>query len=284
MFDTLALNEQWDLNLGLRYDDFDTESSGLAAAGPFDRENKSHFWNYQVGVVYKPAPNGSIYAAWSTSSNPTGETAGSGGQEISAANADLDPERSRNYEIGTKWDVLDNSLSLTAALFRTDKTNARVTDPVLSTVQVLDGEQRVQGVELGFSGSLTSKWKVFGGYTYMDSDIRKSTVASDEGNDMPQTPENNFTLWTTYELLQNFTVGGGTTYVDSQFGNTANDVEIPSYWRYDAMAAYKLSKNVDLQLNVQNLTDKRYFDQIQGRHMAHVAPGRTALMGVNFHF
>ncbi|MCY1451553.1 hypothetical protein D9M71_684240 [compost metagenome] len=50
------------------------------------------------------------------------------------------------------------------------------------------------------------------------------------------------------------------------------------------MAAYKLSKNVDLQLNVQNLTDKRYFDQIQGRHMAHVAPGRTALLGVNFHF
>ncbi|MNO60081.1 putative TonB-dependent receptor BfrD precursor [compost metagenome] len=284
MFDTLKLNEQWDLNLGLRYDDFDIESSGVASNVPFDRENKSHFWNYQAGLVYKPTSNGSIYVAWSTSSNPSGETAGNGGQEISAANENLDPERSKNYEIGTKWEFFDAALSLNGALFRTDKTNARVADPVLSTVQVLDGEQRVQGVELGFSGSLTSKWKVFGGYTYMDSDIRKSTVASDEGNDMPQTPENNFTLWTTYELLQNFTVGGGTTYVDSQFGNTANDVEIPSYWRYDAMAAYKLSKNVDLQLNVQNLTDKRYFDQIQGRHMAHVAPGRTALLGVNFHF
>lgn len=65
---------------------------------------------------------------------------------------------------------------------------------------------------------------------------------------------------------------------------TSSTAYIPSYWRYDAMASYKVSKNVDLQLNVQNLTDKRYFDQVYSTHMAHVAPGRTALLGVNFHF
>ncbi len=150
---------------------------------------------------------------------------------------------------------------------------------------MLDGEQRVQGVELGFSGALTPKWKVFGGYTYLDSEgILKSSVASDEGNRMPQTAQNNFTLWSTYDVLQNFTVGGGATYVDEQYGNTANSTMIPSYWRYDAMAKYVISKNVDLQLNVQNLTDKRYFDQVFSTHMAHVAPGRTALLGVNVHF
>ncbi|SDP16885.1 TonB-dependent receptor [Pseudomonas jinjuensis] len=290
VFDTMALNEQWDLNLGLRYDDFDIESSGFstggrgALPGNFKRENNTHFWNYQTGLVYKPAPNGSIYVAWSTSSNPSGETAGEGGQELSDANASLDPERSKNYEIGTKWDFFDAALSLNAALFRTDKTNARVASPDVSTQQVLDGEQRVQGVELGFSGNLTRQWKVFGGYTYMDSEIIKSTTASDEGNRMPQTPLNNFTLWSTYDILQNFTVGAGTTYVDEQFGNTANSTMIPSYWRYDAMAKYVVSKNVDLQLNVQNLTDKRYFDQVYSTHLAHVAPGRTALLGVNFHF
>ncbi|MBO3275105.1 TonB-dependent receptor [Pseudomonas schmalbachii] len=290
VFDTLKLNEQWDLNLGLRYDDFDTESSGFsnggrgAPAGTFDRESNTHFWNYQAGLVYKPAPNGSVYVAWSTSSNPSGETAGEGGSEVSAANTSLDPERNRNYEIGTKWDFFDEALSLNAALFRTDKTNARVASPDNSAVQVLDGEQRVQGVELGFSGNLTAKWKVFGGYTYLDSEVRKSSVATDEGNQMPQTAENNFTVWTTYDVLQDFTIGGGATYVDEQFGNTANTVMIPSYWRYDAMAKYVLSKNVDLQLNVQNLTDERYFDQVYSTHMAHVAPGRTALLGVNFHF
>ncbi|WP_448679336.1 TonB-dependent receptor [Pseudomonas nicosulfuronedens] len=290
VFDTLKLSEQWDLNLGLRYDDFETRSSGYSTGGrnspvgDFDRQNNSHFWNYQVGVVYKPAPNGSVYAAWSTSSNPSGETAGEGGGDLALANENLDPERNRNYEIGTKWAFFDEALSLNAAIFRTDKTNARVASPDDSTVQVLDGEQRVQGVELGFSGALTPKWKVFGGYTYLDSEILKSSVASDEGNRMPQTAQNNFTLWSTYDVLQNFTVGGGATYVDEQYGNTANSTMIPSYWRYDAMAKYVISKNVDLQLNVQNLTDKRYFDQVFSTHMAHVAPGRTALLGVNVHF
>ncbi|WP_312126052.1 TonB-dependent siderophore receptor, partial [Pseudomonas sp.] len=172
VFDTLKLNEQWSVNLGLRYDDFETRSSGYStggrgtAAGNFDRENKSHFWNYQAGIVYKPASNGSIYVAWSTSSNPSGETSGEGLSELSTSNTSLEPERNRNYEIGTKWDFFNEALSLNAALFRTDKTNARVTDPDNSSYQVLDGEQRVQGVELGFSGKLTPHWKVFGGYTY----------------------------------------------------------------------------------------------------------------------
>ncbi len=80
------------------------------------------------------------------------------------------------------------------------------------------------------------------------------------------------------------TVGGGANYVDSRFGDVTNSVEVPSYWRYDAMAAYRVSKHLDLQLNVQNLTDKRYFDQVYTSHMAHVAPGRTALLSTNFHF
>ncbi|KAF1052713.1 MAG: putative TonB-dependent receptor BfrD [Stenotrophomonas maltophilia] len=288
VFDTLKLSEQWELNLGLRYDSYKTRSSGYATrgspAGPFDRESDTHFWNYQTGLVYKPAPNGSVYIAWSTSSNPSGETGGDGNADMNLANANLDPERNRNLELGTKWAFFDEALSLNAAVFRTDKTNARVTDPDDSAYQVLDGEQRIQGVELGFSGQLTPKWKVFGGYTYLDSEIRKSSTASDVGNRMPQVAPNTFTLWNTYALLDGLTVGGGATYVDKQFGNTANSTYIPSYWRYDAMANYKLSKNVDLQLNVQNLTDKRYFDQVYSTHMAHVAAGRTALLGVNFHF
>src|SRR5690606_8887788 len=78
VFDTLKLHEQWSLNLGLRYDDYETRSNGYstggrgAVAGDFDYESNTHFWNYQVGVVYNPLPNGSVYAAWSTYSNPSG--------------------------------------------------------------------------------------------------------------------------------------------------------------------------------------------------------------------
>jgi catecholate siderophore receptor len=291
VFDTLKFNEQWSLNLGLRYDNYQTESSGYAnagrttSAGSFSRENTTDLLNYQIGVVYNPLPNGSVYAAYSTSSNPAGETSGNGSLELAANNSDLDPEKNRNYEIGTKWDFFGDDLSLTAALFRTEKTNARIDDPDGATTQVLDGEQTVNGLELTYTGKLTRNWKVFGGYTYMDSEVVKTTLAADKGNHMPSTPRNNFTLWSTYDLIpEKLTVGGGATFVDSQFGNVANSVEIPSYWRYDAMASYALTKNVDLQLNVQNLTDKRYFDQVFQTHYAHVAAGRTALLSANFHF
>jgi len=291
VFDTLKFNEQWSLNLGLRYDNYQVESSGFAnasstaPAGSFSRQNTSDLVNYQIGVVYNPLPNGSLYAAYSTSSNPAGETSGNGGLELAANNSSLDPEKNRNYEIGTKWDFFGDDLSLTAALFRTEKTNARINDPDGGTTQVLDGEQQVNGLELTYTGKLTRNWRVFGGYTYMDSEVVKTTLAADEGNRMPSTPRNNFTFWSTYDLVPDkLTVGAGATFVDSQFGNVANSVEIPSYWRYDAMASYRLTKNVDLQLNVQNLADKRYFDQVFQTHYAHVAPGRTALLSANFHF
>jgi catecholate siderophore receptor len=287
VFDTLKFDEQWSLNLGLRYDNYQTKSSGFATRAPaasFSRENTSDLVNYQVGLVYKPLPNGSVYAAYSTSSNPAGETSGNGGLELAANNSDLDPERNRNYELGTKWDFFGDDLSLTAALFRTEKTNARIDDPDGSTTQVLDGEQQVNGVELTYTGKITHNWRVYGGYTYMESEVVKTTRAVDEGNHMPSTPRNNFTFWSTYDLMPELTIGAGATFVDSQFGNVANSVEIPSYWRYDAMATYRLSKNLDLQLNVQNLTDERYFDQIYQNHYAHVAAGRTALLSTNFHF
>jgi len=296
VFDTLKFNEQWSLNMGLRYDDYETEQKAVSTAGVVTRpENKSHFWSYQLGLVFNPLPNGSIYAAWSTSSNPSGETGGEGSDALSVNNQVLDPERNRNYEIGTKWDFFDGRLGLTAALFRTEKTNARVTNA--SGFQESIGETQVDGLELGATGQITRNWQVFASYTYLDAELVKSGAANVgtraapvyveglyDGNEVPSTPKHSFSFWNTYNLTQDLTIGGGATYVDSRFGDTANNIEVPEYWRYDAMAAYRVSKNLDLQLNVQNLTDKRYFDQVYGSHYAHVAAGRTALLSTNFHF
>ncbi|MNM98941.1 putative TonB-dependent receptor BfrD precursor [compost metagenome] len=217
---------------------------------------------------------------------------------MAVATADLEPERNRNYEIGTKWDFFDARLGLNAAIFRTEKSNARVLEADGTTSNV--GETRVDGFELGVSGQITPKWNAFASYTYLDGELVESgrvdvdarpgtgnvnnVVGGADGNDIPSTPQNSFSFWTTYDLTRSLTVGGGANYVDSRFGDVTNSIEVPSYWRYDAMANYKVSKNLDLQLNVQNLTDKRYFDQVYSNHMAHVAPGRTALLSTNFHF
>ncbi len=284
-FDTLALHEQWDLNLGLRYDDYDVKNRVEGGAS-----SSSELWNYQVGVVFKPMPNGSIYLSYGTSSNPSGENTQSGGADGAGAGnlngnkANLDPEKSRSVELGTKWDVFNQQLSLTAAVFRTEKTNARVTDPISGLV-VLDGDQRVTGIEFGVTGRITDAWAVWGGYTYLDAEVVKSgDDGNNDGNRSKFIAPNSFSLWSSYDLTDRWTVGAGANYMDQRYMNDANTVSIDDYWRYDAMVAYKVNKNLDLQLNVLNLTDETIYDASHVGLFATVAPGRSAELTANFRF
>jgi catecholate siderophore receptor len=302
VFDTLELSEQWLVNMGLRYDHFDTKyrsyeadgsttvNKGVEAKG----KDTSEFVTGQFGVVYKPAENGSIYASYATSATPPGNTLGEGmdGNPLGGSvdrsknllSSDMEPETTKNYEVGTKWDLLNDRLSLTADIFRTEKENARV--QVDTTSYENAGKTRVQGVELSASGKITDKWQVFAGYAFMDSEqvdggpLNRAT----DGNQLPNTPKNSASLWTTYQVTPKLTIGGGAFYVDDVYGSVANTTMVDSYVRYDAMAAYKLTKNVDLQLNVQNLTNETYYDKAFSTHFANQAAGRTALLSTNFHF
>ena len=296
VFDTLELNEQWLVNMGLRYDHFDTDYKSYNAAGTTTSkgDDTSEFVTGQFGVVYKPAENGSIYASYATSATPPGNTLGEGqeGNPLGGTpdrsgnllSSDMEPETTKNYEIGTKWDLLNDRLSLTADIFRTEKENARV--QVDTTSYENAGKTRVQGVELSASGKITDKWQVFAGYAFMDSEqIDGGPMGkANDGNELPNTPKNSASLWTTYQVTPKLTIGGGAFYVDDVYGSVANTTMVDSYFRYDAMAAYKLTKNVDLQLNVQNLTNETYYDKAFSTHFANQAAGRTALLSTNFHF
>ncbi|WP_047292111.1 TonB-dependent receptor [Pseudomonas lundensis] len=300
VMDTLELSPEWLLNMGLRYDHFETKykthalDSKTKAPVTYKGEDTSDFFSGQLGLVWKVRPNGSIYVSYATSATPPGSMLGEGmdpnalpgSPERSGAfaSSDLEPEETTNYELGTKWDVFNDRLSLTAAIFRTEKENTRVQVDTASYENA--GKTRVDGIELSASGKITDKWQVFAGYSYLDAKqqdggpLNKAT----DGNKLPNTPRNSASLWTTYAITPKLTVGGGAFYVDDVFGNVANTTYVPSYTRYDAMASYKLSKNVDLQLNVQNLTDKTYYDKAFSTHFANQAPGRTVLLTTNFHF
>lgn len=296
VFDTLELNEQWLVNMGLRYDHFDTDYKTYNAAGTTTSkgDDTSEFVTGQFGVVYKPAENGSIYASYATSATPPGNTLAEGqeGNPLGGTpdrsgnllSSDMEPETTKNYEIGTKWDLLNDRLSLTADIFRTEKENARV--QVDTTSYENAGKTRVQGVELSASGKITDKWQVFAGYAFMDSEqVDGGPLGrANDGNELPNTPKNSASLWTTYQVTPKLTIGGGAFYVDDVYGSVANTTMVDSYVRYDAMAAYKLTKNVDLQLNVQNLTNETYYDKAFSTHFANQAAGRTALLSTNFHF
>lgn len=296
VFDTIALSEQWLLNLGLRWDDYRTTlTTPSATAAATVLRNKSDFVNYQAGVIFKPVENGSIYFSYGTSSTPPGMDGGDGADGLSAAIQNLKPQETTNTELGVKWNLFDNALGLTAAVFHTVMDNARVTSDAGTTQNV--GKKSVDGVEVGFNGSITRQWSVYGGYSWLDATlddagyVNAGTAAApnwvpspNNGNQFPNNARHSANLWTTYQFASGLTLGGGANHVGKQYGNAANTKWIPGYIRWDAMASYAFGARYNLQLNVQNLTDKLYFNKPYASHYAGIAPGRSATLTFNASF
>ncbi|MEO8464388.1 MAG: TonB-dependent receptor [Gammaproteobacteria bacterium] len=281
-FDTLNFNKHWALNLGLRWDDYDTEQNGFVANVPQVLRNKADFWNYTAGLVLKPTVHSNVYLSTGTSSSPSGNTLGDGTENLATTNQDLAPERDRTYEFGVKWE-LGARLALTTAVFRTETANARAA--VTGGLQELIGDELVRGFEVGLSGNITNRWQMFTSFAFLDSKIvDDGPIATNEGKAFPNTPRNSFSLWTSYAVSQRVTIGGGANYVDERFGNVANTVWIPDYWRYDAMAAFSISRKVNLQVNVQNLTNETYFVRPYQNHYASLGPARSAVLSAKINF
>lgn len=290
-FDTIEFNEQWQANLGGRFDNYRINGDFLPR-GAAQSQSTSGSWNifsYQAGLVFKPASNGSIYLSYATGSTPP--TVSGGDQESLSADTDrLDPEKSRTIELGTKWELFDNRLSLTGAVFQTERKNAQIEVAPGQFDQA--GKTRVKGVELGFSGNVTPKWNVFGGYAFMDSELLKGAYNGvNEGDELANTPRNSFSLWNTYKVTPQWTVGGGAYYVGKTFGGNqggagggASKVYMPAYWRFDAMTSYEVDKHLTMQLNVLNLADKSYYTSTNGNHYVLFGPGRQFILSANVRY
>lgn len=291
LFDTIEFSEQFQANLGVRFDNYRV-SGGFLPRGATVSQGESGEWNmfnYQLGLVYKPSKNGSIYISYATASTPP-SVSGGDQESISAGMGALDPEQSRTIELGTKWNVLNDRLGLTAAIFQNERRDAQI--EVDQGVFAQAGKTRVQGFELGISGELTPQWNVYGGYSYMDSELVQGAYSSvNEGDPLANTPKHSFSLWTTYKVSAPLTIGGGAYYVGKTFGGNqggagggTNAVYMPSYWRFDAMAAYQVNKNLGFQLNALNLTDKSYYTHTNGVHHADFGAGRQVILSANLKY
>lgn len=281
VFDTMQINDQFAINAGARRDHFKVDNYTLSRS--------DSFWNYQLGAVYKPAPNGSVYISYGTSSNPSGENLGQGGGADGSAGSatvrDLAPEKSRSWELGTKWDVLNEKLSLTAAIFETQKTDARSTDPVTGTV-TLSGNNRTRGFELGAAGAITPKWSVWAGYTFLDPKVDEYRSGSNvfDGNRIKFIAKQSATLWTTYKVLPKLTLGGGASYMGMRYADDANTLELPSHVRYDAMARYEVNPRLSLQFNVNNISNTEIYDASHVGLFANIGPGRSYMLNATYRF
>ncbi|MFY1931546.1 TonB-dependent receptor [Achromobacter xylosoxidans] len=290
-FDTLKFDEQWQASVGLRWDNYRTSGHDKKKQGYSRTDN---LFNYQLGLAYKPVPQGTIYASYGTSSTPSA-VAGATASDILRKSSDeaAAPEKSRSVEAGVKWLVLDERLTLTGAVFQDTRRNTNI--EVLPNEYEQAGQTRVRGIELGFSGSITPAWNIYGGYTFLDSKLirggRKDIGA--EGQDLPNTPRNAFSLWSTYKVLPELTLGGGAYYVDKVYGNADAGVDasgapkarwVPSYWRFDAMAKYKFSSHLALQLNVLNVFDQTFYTRARPKNHAALGTGRAALLSVRLRY
>lgn len=290
--DTVSLGSKIDLIGGGRWDRFAADyynavpTSGTV--GPQGYMQTIGLPSWRGALVYKPKPNGSIYLDAGNSFNPSAETL-----SLSASTTALPPEQSLTFEAGTKWDLTAHKLSFNGSVFRTDMINARETDPNNSLLTVLGGNQRVDGFQLSLEGYLTDRWELLSSYALLDSSVVSSTFFPQAvGAELANVPRNTFNFWSTYKLpWHELEVGGGGNFVDKRTASstvpddptTGLVKEVPGYWVFNAMAKYPLTERTSLQLNLNNLANRYYYD---GVHPGHIVPGAgfTALVGINFKF
>lgn len=301
LYDTVQFSPQWQATGGLRVERYEVEiDSGTAAGAPqgpngFDRRDTT--LSGKVGVVYKPATEGSVYGSIGLSSlppasflsNPDISREGDNafpGWSAGQNSASSKVQRSLNYEVGAKWSFFDQRLTTSAALFRTERERVAMAGTVNGVANRFAGygEQVVQGLELGAAGQISPAWSLFAGVLFMNSERKHNaavdaarlaanpadygTRTSTNGDELAFSPKVSANLWTTYRLPFGLTIGGGLQHVGDSFLGRPDDAEriipngaagkLPSYTIVNAVLSYEVTRSVNVRLNVDNVSDEFY--------------------------
>lgn len=321
-FDTIKFGDAWILSGGLRYERNRTNAItftrspnptvtgtganaptavpgefALALNNPLLTDDK--LLSYRAGLSYKPVESGTFYVAFGNSKMPStssGNTLGACTSTATSNTCAVKPETAVSYEVGTKWDVLNERVSLTAAIYRNDRTNYKVAslDPQV-IYQQLDGESRVDGIDLSAAGQITKAWAMYASYSFMRSEILRNipknapanTPDPQKGHALGNVPANSASLWTTYEFPMGVQLGYGLNYSSTVYQTTTSNAKLPGYTVQNALVGYKFNKDLSLAMNVNNLTNRVYYTQLRGTVASGwVNPGigRNAVLTANYNF
>lgn len=331
IYDTVEFNEQWQMTAGMRLENYrvriDSKTAAGAPVGAIDGLDDTEFTvGGKVGLVYKPAENGSIYAAAGVSTMPPGSYLSDSDISRTGDNAfpgfvqGADPVKIVGYELGTKWEFFEGRLGTTAALFYTEKRDVPIVgrdvaagDPAGTNELKGYGKQIVKGLELGVTGKVTDAWDIYGGIVFMDSERRHSayldavrragtsgagdygTALRTDGDELAFTPKMTANLWTTYRLPIGLTLGGGLQHSDSSYLGRPDNAsriipngtfgKLPSYTIFNSMASYAVNENLDLRLNIENITDEEYASSSNWNgSRVFLGNPRTYLLSADFRF
>lgn len=299
-FDTIQLSPKFALNGGVRFDHYNLD--GKTATESF--KDDGTLFNWKAGLLFKPVSNGSLYANYAIQQQQPGTITGGDGigngniiaptsSATSNNNLNLDPQDIKTFEVGAKWEFFNNKLLLSSALFETEVTNELEKDINGSYYQT--GKKSVKGIELGVIGNVNENWQITAGYTHQKTKIDNvinvasgSTASADGSSNIPFTPSDAFTLWTTYNL-DKWSIGGGARYTGemkkNKDGNTVGPSVLPDYWVFDTMVSYQATPNLGIQLNLNNIFNEEYVASIN-RGGLRYTPGaeRNFRLGLNFKF
>jgi len=277
--DMVSLGEHWKMLGGVRHDRFEQKTEDRRSGARLSRTDSN--WSPRLGLVYQPDAVQSYYVSWSQSYQPSGEAF-----SLAASNADLAPEKTTNYEIGAKYDFLDGKLSTTVSIFRLERTDIKVNDPVTNSL-VPVGTQRTDGAEWTLSGDLGDGWRAMMGYAYLDARVTES-IAKDagrnvEGKRATLTPRHAGNIWVTKDLGDGFGAGAGLNLVGARYANPGNTVRLPGYVTADVAAWWRKGPYA-VQLNVYNLFDAGYIVSAHGTSPNLNMPGapRNAMLSLQY--
>jgi catecholate siderophore receptor len=256
--DELALNDQWSVIAGVRWDEFeidvrDTMAANSGSDGKLSRRDREI--SPRAGIIFKPTPMLSLYASYSVSFLPR-----SGDQflTLTPSTATLSPEEFENLEAGVKWSASSN-LNVMAAVFEITRDNGTAVDPNNPERSVLTGTE-TRGLELQLVGNLTDQLSLNASYTYLDgTELGRFVDGNAANRDLAQLPANKLTLWGDWTVTSAWRIGMGVVYQDEQYTSLSNAVTLPAFTRVDAAVFWDVSDDLSLQLNVENVLDENYY-------------------------
>jgi catecholate siderophore receptor len=257
--DQIKISEQFQAIVGLRHDQLTTHYENVKTSQTI--EVSDSLVSPRAGLIFKPIENLSIYGSYSLSYVPR---AGDQLLSLTATTKSLQPEKFINKELGAKYEI-SPKLSLTAAVYQLERKNVAITNPGNTSQSIVIDGQETKGAELGIAGKMTDRWSMFGGYSYQDAEFTKSmTIGTSQylaGTSLGQTPSHTFSLWNRYDFNENFGAALGVVSRSQMYAltpTTTASTVLPGHARLDVAIFWKATPKVQVQLNVENLTDKDY--------------------------
>ncbi len=260
----LALNEQWSLVTGLRYDDIDLDVTNHRVVTASNPRHLRRDWQPvtgRAGLTWQFLPSANVYVQYSTAA------------EQPSGTQNFDVSTGKQWEIGSKFDYLQGRGSATVAAYTIERKDFAVTDPQDPTNTIPVGQQSSRGVELASALRVTPNLLVESNVAWVDAQYdafseknAAGVVVSRKGNTPTNVPDKVANLWLTYDFTPSWQGGVDARYVASVYADNANTQTMPSYTLYGSFLTFKVDSHTSITGRVRNLTDEVY------ARFAHVSP------------